>query len=528
MTPEQSRILVVDDDDFVRDMLVARLEFRGYQVIFAKNGREALDMCKQGEPDVILLDIMMPEINGIQVLQQLRAADLDIPVVVMSALDDMGSVVQCIELGAEDYLYKPIQSQLLWARLTASLEKKYYRDREQQHLADLKLLQQIDRALNQTLDRQEVARLTLYWAVEQTKAADGIMGSLRNKELLLRATHGVDLPLESTLSLEELGIDASSSLDLTQETVAPKFRFHAEATHRIIFAIYRDEVALDLVLLEVTKPCTAETLDFLGRLSTHAAIALHNAQLYADVQAANLAKSSFVAMVSHELKNPLVAILSYSDLLRRGVGGAVSAKQNELLHVIRSSAERIHTLAQELDDITRMEMGHFNLKVTAVSFKPTLDEVLGILSQQIEAKQQVVHLELPDVLPPVYADAQRVSQILTNLISNASKYSPSGKEIVVRVQEVADAASPMLQVFVKDSGIGIATNEQSAVFSQFFRAEDRQVRAERGTGLGLHITKKLVELQGGQIGFTSEYGKGSTFFFSLPVCLEETAVPKRA
>lgn len=522
MTPEQSQILIVDDDDYVRDMLVARLQFRGYQVAYAKNGREALDLCRQHDYDLILLDIMMPEMNGFQVLQQLQAKNDATPVVVMSALDNMENVVRCIELGAEDYLYKPIQSSLLWARLKASLEKKYYRDREQMRISELKLLQQIDQELNTTLDQEEVSRLTLHWAMERAGAVAGIMGNITEGRLERWAAVGFAEGTEEALSSIILDVE-TQEWRLVQEAITPASAVHPDATHRIILPIHRDHVVSALVLLEVAEPCTLTTLDFLRRLGLHAAIALHNAKLYADVQAANLAKSNFVAMVSHELKNPLMAILSYVDLIRRGAGGLVSEKQESFLQIIRSSATRIHNLSLELDDITRVETGQFDLSMTAVSFMDVLDEVVHLLAQQIAAKEQKLRLDIPPDLPLLHADGQRLNQILMNLISNASKYTPAAGQIIIRVHPVSDTAVPMLQITVQDTGIGIAKADQAQIFSQFFRAEDAQVRAERGTGLGLNITKKLVELQGGQINFTSEYGEGTTFSFTIPIA-EETAV----
>jgi signal transduction histidine kinase len=139
-----------------------------------------------------------------------------------------------------------------------------------------------------------------------------------------------------------------------------------------------------------------------------------------------------------------------------------------------------------------------------------------------------MQLELPQALPPVYADAKRLSQIMVNLISNASKYTPEGGHITVSARHITDGTSPVLHVVVKDNGIGITPEDQANVFRQFFRANDIHVSKVRGTGLGLNITKKLVELQGGEINFNSKYGQGSTFFFTIPVNVQETAVKTKA
>ena len=182
-------------------------------------------------------------------------------------------------------------------------------------------------------------------------------------------------------------------------------------------------------------------------------------------------------------------------------------------------------LALELDDITQIETGQFRLKLESVSLLEVLPNVVKLFKPQLEERQQELTVHMPTALPQVRADAKRLSQILTNLISNASKYTPEGGRIKVSAQLVAAEVGDQMQITVEDNGIGIMPGDQGKVFSQFFRADDELVTAVRGTGLGLNITKKLVELQGGEICFTSEHRQGSTFFFTLPIVTQETAVP---
>ncbi len=521
--PGEKQILVVDDDELIRDLLASWLEFRGYRVICAKDGHEALHLRQQTRFDLILLDIMMPAMNGYDVLKQLEAENNTTPVVVMSALNDVNSVVACIKLGAEDYLNKPIESELLWARVTASLEKKHYRDLQQAWLEDLNLLEQIDQELNKTLDRTAVSELTLHWISQKTNAVASLIGSVEGKLLQLRAAQGFDDHTHKSIALSALAIEKNPER-ITQKPLPEDGRLHPRANYRITIPINRNKVIKDIIIIDMPKPVPDMTMRFLRRLSTHIAIALHNAQLYADVQAANQAKSNFVAMVSHELKNPLTAIQSYTHILRRDLQNLKVERQYEYLDFIYEGSERIHNLALELDDITQIETGQFRLTREVFSFQEILNDVCKLMEPQITDKQQTLNLELPQELPPVYADAKRLSQIMVNLISNASKYTPEGGHITVSARHITNEASPMLHVSVKDNGIGIKSEDQSKVFRQFFRANDIQVSKLRGTGLGLNITKKLVELQGGDIHFNSEYGQGSTFFFTIPVNVQETAV----
>ena len=175
---------------------------------------------------------------------------------------------------------------------------------------------------------------------------------------------------------------------------------------------------------------------FLARLSDHAAIAISNAQLYAAVQSANLAKSQFVSSASHELKNPLTSIKGYSDLLVSGAVGAVNEGQARFLATIRSNADRMGTLVSDLQDISRIEAGQLHLQYSQVSFTDAVDEAVRTLRKLIEEKEQRLVVELPASLPLVWYDNTRLVQVLTNLGSDAHKYQPSGGQIAFLAAEV--------------------------------------------------------------------------------------------
>jgi signal transduction histidine kinase len=267
---------------------------------------------------------------------------------------------------------------------------------------------------------------------------------------------------------------------------------------------------------------TSENLEFLTRLRDHAAIAISNAQLYAKVQAANKAKSEFVSAAAHELKNPLTSIKGYSDLLEAGSMGPVSEGQADFLRTIRTNAERMRTLVSDLQDITRIEAGQLLLEIGEASIKDLIQEVVMSFDAQISKKEQIITIDFGENLPQIRCDNTRMVQILTNLISNAHKYSPAGGRIVVKAgmaEQSLESAREVsfLQVSVADEGYGISEKDQKLIFEQFFRSEDSQIRQSTGTGLGLSITKKLVELQGGKLWFDSQHGEGTTFYFTVPV-----------
>jgi signal transduction histidine kinase len=279
-----------------------------------------------------------------------------------------------------------------------------------------------------------------------------------------------------------------------------------------------------LGVLTLTHPdlghFTAEHADLLEAAANQMVLALRNARMYNELllaketaDRANQAKSEFVSLVSHELNNPLTSVRGYADLLSAGLVGPISERQAEMLRTISSNAVRMQTLVSDLADVSRIESGHLRLELGPVALPQVLDEVTLSLQSQVDAKQQTLRVEQAGELPPVLADRHRLAQILINLVSNASKYTPAGGRILV-CAGLDDNQPPMVHVAVEDTGQGIRPEDQAKLFNKFYRtAEARQVA---GTGLGLNITKKLVELQGGRIWFESEFGTGSTFHFTIP------------
>ena len=227
-------------------------------------------------------------------------------------------------------------------------------------------------------------------------------------------------------------------------------------------------------------------------------------------QEANRLKTEFVSMVSHELRTPLTSIQGFAELLLEG--GEIAGEARESLTIVKKNADRLLGLINDLLDVARMEAGRIELHRTSLDLARLIREVAGSLRPLIEAKRQRLRLDLGDALPAVWADANRVTQILTNLISNAHRYTPVEGGITV----AARRDDRFVQVDVSDTGIGLSPEEQAQLFTKFFRAHDRSPQAAGGTGLGLVITRLLVELHGGRITLSSAPGQGSTFTFSLP------------
>jgi len=407
---------------------------------------------------------------------------------------------------------------------------------------ELSMMQRIDRELNATLDYDQVMNLTLDWSLRTTGADIGLIAAVVETEDGLRrlrflanrgypedlvSTHEEDLwPLEQGVvgrvvqtGKSELVEDVENDLDYVP--VVPGM------VAQLTVPIRREDQIIGVIALESSqKGClNDEALEFVSRLADHAAIAIENARLFEQVRRANEAKTEFIFFVSHELKQPMTSIKGYTDLLIKGVAGELTDAQNSFLETVRSNVGRLNTLVSDLLDISRIESGRIRLELRSVSIEEVIGEALRTTQGQIEAKQQTLEVEVPADLSPVRGDRDRLVQILTNLVSNAYKYTPEGGHIAIRAQRWSDGRDVTGQdefvlCSVIDTGVGMTPENQKRLFTKYFRADDPTVCSIPGTGLGLVITKSLVELHGGEIWVESEAGKGSTFSFTIPVARE--------
>ena len=227
---------------------------------------------------------------------------------------------------------------------------------------------------------------------------------------------------------------------------------------------------------------------------------------------AERAKTEFVSTVSHELRTPMTSIKGYADLLLMGAAGVLAEDQLSFLKVIKSNADRLTMLVDDLLDISCIESGRVVLSPKVMRVDGVVNQVVAAIEAQAVEKGVSLRSNVPHDLPNVIADPDRVIQIVTNLVANAYQYTPTGGEIVVSARVHGDE----MHISVRDTGIGIARKDQEKIFNRFFRADDPLVQETPGTGLGLSIVKSLVEIHGGQIWVESELGEGSTFVFTLP------------
>lgn len=376
-----------------------------------------------------------------------------------------------------------------------------------QRIEELETLQNIDRQLNASLDFNHVMSLALDWAKRNTGAEGGWIGLVDVAAKEIRIVAGDETI--KTISLDDKlirsALAATEATAITANTNSPVARLFAP--------VRRERRPLALIALERSgSDFPPVSVSFMSRFADHAAFAIENARLYEALKMADRKRNEFVSHVSHELRLPMTSIKGYTDLLKSGVTGTVTDQQKQFLQIIRTNVDRMNVLVTDLSDVSKIEVGRLKVDIGAIDVAAIANECADSLKLQIEEKKQTIKVNLPS-LPPVRSDKTRLSQILVNLISNASKYTPTEGTISI----IADVRAPFVRVSVADSGIGMSPDDQQKLFSQFFRSEDANVREQQGWGLGLHVTKKLVEFFGGEIGAQSELGKGSTFWFTMPI-----------
>jgi signal transduction histidine kinase/putative methionine-R-sulfoxide reductase with GAF domain len=407
---------------------------------------------------------------------------------------------------------------------------------------ELSVMQRIDRELNTSLDLERVMRITLDWAMGQSRADAGLVAIYDDEESLRVTAHqGYDLDFMDQSVLDQVSEQKSVQAAVSSRT--PQGLQHSSQNGtgslmqsglaEVTIPILREEVPIGLLFLETARPesFANDSMQFLTRLGDHAAIAISNAQFYNEVQAANIAKSDFISFVSHELKTPMTSIRGYADLLANGAVGDINDAQLGFLSTIRSNVLRMSTLVSDLADISQIEAGRLSLNFGAVGIGEIVGEVIRSTERMIAEKEQELKLNIPETLPQAWGDQTRLVQVMTNLISNAVKYTPKGGSIDIRASYVqkngektlpvallqGETAPNFILTAVHDSGIGLTDEDQEKIFTKFFRSSDQKAREAPGTGLGLNITKNLIEMQGGTIWFESEFRHGSTFYFTIPV-----------
>jgi len=268
----------------------------------------------------------------------------------------------------------------------------------------------------------------------------------------------------------------------------------------------------------------SEKLPTLASLCNQLAVAVKNIQFTEELRRANEnlthldeLKSDFLATMSHELRTPLTSIIGYSDMILSGMTGELNEKQASFVESILKNGETLLNLINDILDLTKIEAGRLELNIEPIDLRAALLSVLPVVKPRAADKRIKISTFLPTDLPLVAADAAKFGQILLNLLTNAVKYTHENGSVSVEARPQGD----MVEIWVTDTGIGIAREDIEKIFQRFTQIDSSASRSQGGTGLGLAITKELVELHGGQIRVQSKLGKGSSFIFTMPISTQQ-------
>jgi PAS domain S-box-containing protein len=358
-----------------------------------------------------------------------------------------------------------------------------------------------------------------YRAAERARGeADAILDA--TNEAILLVTPERQVATINRRSEEVLGIQKDGVINAPLTAIIPQLHQIFDDPSRLVELLNSDEVEPSLPRRsEILQQQWPEPREL--ELSTAPVISAFGEPLgrlfaFRDVTRERLVdrmKTEFVSLVSHELRTPLTSITGYVDLMLEGEVGELSQEQREFLEIVGNNAQRLVALINDLLDISRIESGRLGLKLRPVDLSRLVYGVVASFRPLMESKRQRLMISLPEYLPTIMGDQDRVTQILTNLLSNAHKYTPAGGAIRV----AAERQGRQIRIDLQDTGIGMTPEEQAQLFTRFFRASNRTTQEVGGTGLGLVITRSLVEMHRGTIEVVSAAGRGSTFSFTLPI-----------
>ncbi|HET8666817.1 MAG TPA: ATP-binding protein [Terriglobales bacterium] len=520
------RILVVDDEPNVLLTVEAILKQEGYEVDACSDGSKAVAAIHERHYDLVLTDLKMPGVDGLAVLAEVRKRSPNTVTLMMTGFGSVASALDAVQLGAYEYLLKPTEVAELKAAVRRALERK--------RLSEIDTLYRINRTLTSAPDRNAIstevcdavrrvlgianARLLAF----ERGATDGSKPDACEAQHDLRE-HGLIGPLEQGVIVtsdepEGHALEWAASAEIRSFALLPGI-----AAQRLVCVLCADNGA---------EPYEfhASALRFLQALASQTAMALENSSLVSELRRNNeeLAganyklreldklKSQFLSVATHELRTPLSVILGYNAMLAESLQDRLTEEENETLRESVAACKRLIRLVNSMLDITQIESGKMKMNFAAADLKGLIDGVMALFHYEAGKKKITLRTDCPARIPRVQMDAERIQQVLINLVGNALKFTPEDGAIVISAR--VDSGTHAVEVTVSDTGIGIAPEDQARIFDEFAQIRLQAARRQRdGSGLGLAIAKRIVEAHEGTILVASEPGRGSTFSFTIPV-----------
>lgn len=491
-------ILVVDDEKDIRDGSERILTRLGFRVFKADRGEKALAILEKDTVSMVLLDLKMPGMDGMEVLERIMERDVAILVIVITGYATVETAIQAMKQGAYDFISKPFEPDQLRVVVKRALEK-------------IRLTREAE-----TLERKR--KRTLSDLGTEKSRIHTIVNSIANGMIVTNAKGRVVLMNPAFRQLLELdpGLQTGGPIEnyVLEKDLCRLVLEISHGKHVDYEDIPDYEFALsdDKYLLAKGRPVLGSKKECLG--------AVINIVDITTIKVLDRLKSEFVAKVSHELRSPLATIHEQLAVVSKELTGDESQEEQHILSRAKEKTRGLISLIGDLLDLSRIEEGLICQEPQPLRIEVQLKNIIDFLTARAESNNQSLSLELPDeYLPSITADSLALESIFGNLITNAINYTPEGGEIRV----VVDLAGINIRIKVIDNGFGIADKDLTNIFKRFYRVKDDKTRYITGTGLGLPIVKGLLESLGGFIQVESTPGKGSTFTVLIPLNLSVDA-----
>jgi signal transduction histidine kinase len=408
---------------------------------------------------------------------------------------------------------------------------------------ELRALGEVSQAVNSTLDLETVLATIVAKAVQLSSTDAGAIYVLdeTGREFEIRATHGMTEAMIAALRDQHLSISEGTIApavsrrapvqvpDLLDEALTPTLEIVVRAGYRalLVVPLLRPDRIVGVLVVRRKLPgdFPANIVGLLETFAAQSVLALQNARLFHEIEEkgreleiASRHKSQFLANMSHELRTPLNAILGYTELILDRIYGEIPERVRGVLDRVQSNGRHLLGLINDVLDLAKIEAGQLNLSLADYSLQSVIETVSVAVESLATEKQLALNIEIPPNLPHGYGDERRLSQVLLNLVGNAIKFTDAG-EVAIK----ASAANGSFTVAVRDTGPGISETDQIKIFEEFQQADSSSTRQKGGSGLGLSIAKKIVEMHGGRLWVESAVGHGSTFFMAVPVNVQRQA-----
>lgn len=469
-------LLIIEDSEEDRHYYCRLLNQKApseFKILEVETGEESLSLCDQTKPDCILLDYRLPDMDGLELLRSLNDKfNNTVPILLLTGQGSEQIASQAIKEGASDYLVKGELNQNTFHRtiLNAVQQKRQHLETERKLK---RLVAFLDKNPNPIIEMNRERKITY-----QNAAAQRFFPELQE----LGERHPL---LEDTSSLWE---DLHS---LENQFIVREFK-QKESVFQAEFTIVPAHDLIGIYISDITERKRLEEV-----------------------------KARLVSTVSHELRTPLAIILGCLSNLTDEIAGAMNEDQTELVQIAQKNAERLSRLINNILDLSRLESGQNKIQKESLDIAVMLAEIEKSFIQLTQTKGIRLDLNIEPNLPQVSADADLVSRVFTNLLSNASRYAKELVQISVKLKPAPDKNSRIkrwAQISVSDDGPGIDSKKIHVIFDKFVQADrSKEGSGYKGTGLGLAISKEIIEQHGGQIWAESSPNQGSTFHFTLPV-----------